>query len=64
QANTDIPGTGLGMAIAKQLIAQMQGEIEVFSPAVEFDSASSSLPGTSFIVWLPQLPHLLNQHPL
>jgi len=64
QANTDIPGTGLGMAIAKQLIGQMQGEIEVFSPAVEFDSASSSLPGTSFIVWLPQLPHLLNQHPL
>ncbi|MGC8454307.1 MAG: GAF domain-containing sensor histidine kinase [Cylindrospermopsis raciborskii] len=64
QANTDIPGTGLGMAIAKQLIAQMQGEIEVFSPAVEFDRASSSLPGTSFIVWLPQLPHPLNQHPL
>ncbi|NLQ05734.1 GAF domain-containing sensor histidine kinase [Cylindrospermopsis raciborskii] len=64
QANTDIPGTGLGMAIAKQLIAQMEGEIEVFSPAVEFDRASSSLPGTSFIVWLPQLPHPLNQHPL
>lgn len=60
QANTDIPGTGLGMAIAKQLIAQMQGEIEVFSPAVESHSASSSLPGTSFIVWVPQLPHHLN----
>ncbi|EFA71725.1 two-component sensor histidine kinase [Cylindrospermopsis raciborskii CENA303] len=64
QANSSIPGTGLGMAIAKQLIAQMQGEIEVFSPAVEFDRASFSLPGTSFIVWLPQLPYPLNQHPL
>ncbi|QNP28149.1 GAF domain-containing sensor histidine kinase [Cylindrospermopsis curvispora] len=63
QANTDIPGTGLGMAIAKQLIAQMQGEIEVFSPAVESHSPCSSLPGTSFIVWLPQLPDHLNQHP-
>ncbi|BAZ12729.1 GAF sensor signal transduction histidine kinase [Calothrix sp. NIES-4071] len=53
QAQTDIPGTGLGIAIAEQLIEQMQGEIEVFSPAIDSVIKSEHMPGTTFIVWLP-----------
>ncbi|WGV23751.1 GAF domain-containing sensor histidine kinase [Halotia branconii] len=55
QAQTQIPGTGLGIAIAKQLIEQMQGEIEVFSPAINSDITSPDTPGTTFIVWLPEV---------
>ncbi|MDJ0799903.1 MAG: ATP-binding protein [Calothrix sp. MO_167.B12] len=54
QAQTAIPGTGLGLAIAKQLIEQMQGKMEVFSPALDSAIASSSTPGTTFVIWLPQ----------
>jgi len=53
QAQTAIPGTGLGLAIAKQLIEQMQGEMEIFSPAMDSPITSSN-PGTTFIIWLPQ----------
>ncbi|MBD2435736.1 GAF domain-containing sensor histidine kinase [Nostoc sp. FACHB-110] len=53
KAQTEIPGTGLGIAIAKQLIEQMHGEIEVFSPAITTAIASSNAPGTTFIIWLP-----------
>ncbi|MBD2164060.1 GAF domain-containing sensor histidine kinase [Calothrix membranacea FACHB-236] len=55
QAQTDIPGTGLGLAIAKQLIEQMQGKIEVFSPAINSTIASPKAPGTTFIIWLPEV---------
>ncbi|WP_138499875.1 ATP-binding protein [Nostoc sp. PA-18-2419] len=55
QAQTQIPGTGLGLAIAKQLIEQMQGEIEVFSPAIDSDLTSPNRPGTTFIIWLPEV---------
>ena len=55
QAQTEIPGTGLGLAIAKQLIEQMQGEIEVFSPAINSQLTSSNAPGTTFIIWLPEV---------
>ncbi|MBD2386169.1 sensor histidine kinase [Cylindrospermum sp. FACHB-282] len=55
QAKTEIPGTGLGMAIAKQLIEQMQGEIEVFSPAINSAITSPHTPGTTFIIWLPEV---------
>ncbi len=55
QAQTEIPGTGLGLAIAKQLIEQMQGEIEVFSPAINSKYTSSDAPGTTFIIWLPEV---------
>ncbi|MGL5879472.1 MAG: sensor histidine kinase, partial [Xenococcaceae cyanobacterium] len=51
QAEGDIPGTGLGLAIAKELLEKMQGKIEVISPARSQND--SSLPGTTFIVWLP-----------
>ncbi|MEM8502195.1 MAG: ATP-binding protein [Cyanobacteria bacterium P01_D01_bin.1] len=58
QAEGDIPGTGLGLAIAQSLVAEMQGFIEVISPAAgtpwlpasAFDAESG--PGTAFIVWL------------
>ncbi|MEC4813328.1 MAG: HAMP domain-containing sensor histidine kinase [Scytonema sp. PMC 1069.18] len=53
QAQTEIPGTGLGIAIAKQLIEQMQGEIQVFSPALHSTIQSSDSPGTTFMIWLP-----------
>ena len=33
QAQTQIPGSGLGLSIARALVTQMQGEIAVFSPA-------------------------------
>ena len=55
QAQTEIPGTGLGLAIAKQLIEQMQGEIEVFSPAINSHLTSPDAPGTTFIIWLPEV---------
>jgi signal transduction histidine kinase len=55
QAQTEIPGTGLGLAIAKQLIEQMQGEIEVFSPAINSQLTSPNRPGTTFIIWLPEV---------
>ncbi|MFM7405140.1 MAG: sensor histidine kinase [Cuspidothrix sp.] len=55
QANTEIPGTGLGIAIAKQLIAEMQGDIEVFSPAIKSVITISHRPGTTFIIWLPMV---------
>ncbi|WP_416674080.1 sensor histidine kinase [Egbenema bharatensis] len=64
QADTDIPGTGLGLTIARELVRQMQGEIQVFSPAhtcqlvpTELAPASSNAPtspGTAIVVWLPE----------
>lgn len=54
QADTKIPGTGLGLTIAKQLIEQMQGEIQVFSPALNSEIALSDGPGTTFLIWLPE----------
>lgn len=55
QAQTEIPGSGLGIAIAKQLIEQMQGEIEVKSPAFNSVITSPNSPGTTFIIWLPEV---------
>ncbi|MEL6552450.1 MAG: GAF domain-containing sensor histidine kinase [Cyanobacteria bacterium J06621_11] len=63
QAEGDIPGTGLGLAIAQSLITQMQGTIEVISPAVgtpwlpkaTLDQSTVSGPGTVFIVWLLEI---------
>lgn len=60
QAQSDIPGTGLGLAIAQSLMNQMQGFIEVISPAVGtpwmpervFDEATDAGSGTVFVVWL------------
>ena len=55
QAQTEIPGSGLGLTIAKQLIEQMQGEMEIFSPANRFAIKSPETPGTTFIIRLPQV---------
>jgi signal transduction histidine kinase len=52
QAQTEIPGSGLGISIAKQLIEQMQGLLEVISPAISDAIKLPNLPGTTFIVWL------------
>ena len=50
QSHSDIPGSGLGLAIAKELTEAMQGTIELISPN---ERSRSSMPGTTFIVWLP-----------
>ncbi|MFH7024499.1 MAG: ATP-binding protein [Heteroscytonema crispum UTEX LB 1556] len=55
QAQTEIPGTGLGLAIAKQLIEKMQGEIQIFSPAINSTITSPKAPGTTFMIWLPEV---------
>ena len=55
QAETEIPGTGLGLTIAKQLIEQMQGEIQIFSPALNSAIPLSDKPGTTFLIWLPKV---------
>lgn len=52
QAETEIPGTGLGLAIAQTLIEQMQGRLEVFSPAI--DTQESQKSGSTFLVTLPE----------
>jgi signal transduction histidine kinase len=58
KGQTDIPGTGLGLMIARDLVRQMQGEIEVFSPINPewLPSVGSHLyptnRGTTFVVWL------------
>jgi signal transduction histidine kinase len=52
QAETEIPGTGLGISIAKQLIEQMQGKIEIFSPALNSRITTLEKPGCTFIIWL------------
>jgi signal transduction histidine kinase len=52
QAQTAIPGTGLGIAIAKQLIEQMHGKIEICSPAIRSIITLPNIPGTTLIIWL------------
>ncbi len=61
QAQGSIPGTGLGLAIAQSLVNEMQGSIEVISPAANTPwiprewmptDAPALGPGTVFIVWL------------
>ncbi|WP_233501670.1 GAF domain-containing sensor histidine kinase [Acaryochloris thomasi] len=51
QAETEIPGTGLGLAIASTLIQEMQGRIEVFSPAIDNKESQN---GSTFLVTLPE----------
>ena len=59
QAQTDIPGSGLGLSIAHALVTQMHGEIDVFSPArvshVQPDLTAAMAtqgPGTTVVVRL------------
>jgi signal transduction histidine kinase len=56
QAEGSIPGTGLGLAIAQSLVSEMQGSIEVISPAAGTPwmptFACEAGAGAVFIVWL------------
>ncbi|MEB3341839.1 ATP-binding protein [Okeania sp.] len=62
KAKTNIPGTGLGLVIARNLIDEMQGEIQVYSP-VETQWLPSYLKeknllingGTTVVIWLQVL---------
>ncbi|MCL2924278.1 MAG: GAF domain-containing sensor histidine kinase [Trichodesmium sp. MAG_R04] len=64
KAKTNIPGTGLGLVIARDLINEMQGKIEVYSP-VETKWLPSFFKeqalviscGTTILIWL----RILNQ---
>ncbi len=64
KAKTNIPGTGLGLVIARDLIDEMQGKIQVYSP-VETQWLPSYLKeqdlginrGTTVVIWL----RILNQ---
>lgn len=47
QAEGEIPGSGLGLAVVQDLVMQMAGEITVISPNPE------QVSGTTFVVWLP-----------
>lgn len=49
QAQGDIPGTGLGLGIGRDLVTAMGGEITVISP----NGNSSTYPGSTFTLWLP-----------
>jgi signal transduction histidine kinase len=58
QALTETPGTGLGLSIARELIQQMQGEIQVFSPLQVAGWLGDRLPqsrGVTFVVRLPAI---------
>lgn len=60
QAQSDTPGTGLGLAIAQSLIQDMNGFIEVISPAVNTPwlPVAPTHPtglGTVFVVWLREV---------
>ena len=50
QSQGNIPGTGLGMAIAHQLLSRMGGTLQVFSPG---KLCCSTAPGTTVVTWLP-----------
>lgn len=64
QATTNIPGTGLGLTIARDLVKQMQGEVQIFSPAAasglipahlspqSSDRLGQNSAGTAAVVWL------------
>ena len=59
KAKTNIPGTGLGLVIARDLINEMQGKIQVYSP-VKTQWLPSYLKeqdlvingGTTVLIWL------------
>jgi signal transduction histidine kinase len=56
QASGAIPGTGLGLTIARELMVAMQGSLEVRSPALwqPDPPVSNPGPGSSFLLTLPE----------
>jgi signal transduction histidine kinase len=67
QAQGSIEGTGIGLALARELIDQMQGHIDFYSPIQNTNWVPPSVPrnaqnvpaggaGTVFVIWLPESP--------
>jgi signal transduction histidine kinase len=54
QAQGEIPGTGLGLALARQWIEQMGGRLEVISPAGIWRPEGEGGVGAAFRVWLKE----------
>lgn len=52
KAKGDIPGTGIGLNIVKELIEQMGGKIEIYSPNLYFKLGDFH--GTTVIIWLQE----------
>ncbi len=54
QAQGDIPGTGLGLALAREWMEQMGGQLEVISPAGIWRPAGEGGVGAAFRLWLKE----------
>jgi signal transduction histidine kinase len=52
--STKASGTGLGLALVQQIVAEHGGQISVASPAEDDDSDGG--PGTTFLLDFPALP--------
>ncbi|MFZ9738256.1 MAG: sensor histidine kinase [Prochlorotrichaceae cyanobacterium] len=54
QAHGDIPGTGIGLAVAYEWMVQMGGQLEVISPAGMWRPEGDGGRGVAFRVWLKE----------